>query len=365
MKDNNNIFLLAIMLDLLSVSIYINVYEYLLSELKNPYDNGEILSEYLSYFINKGGITGYEFEDDIINTSNIYYMLSITKSLIKNNDFILQEVKKGIKLSFNILNKKEDYKKKIRNYEKNDRTEDAIKNLDLSENFSGNKNNNYSSDICIYVIPLGYYYNNNTEKLIENCVKLIKLTHNNVLSILGGIASAFVLSLSYNKIDIKKWIFMTAELLNTNLVKKELDLNDNENMSQYVSFMKILNNYLEIRFLDGEIKTSRSDNNLIYKMKFYNRFVYNNKINLQGEDTISCLIISYDALLNCNGNFEKLLYYSIITLGNTIGIGSFVGELYNSYYGINNVPKHFIEKMQKINDYDDNLSYDFYNIITK
>lgn len=365
MKDNNNIFLLAIILDLLSVNIYANVYEYLLSELKNPYDNGEILSEYLSYFINNGGISGYTFEEDILNTSNIYYMLSIAKSLIKNDDFVLYEIKKGIKLSFNILNKKEDYKKKIRNYEKNERTEDAIKNLDLSESFIGNKNNNYSSDICIYVIPLGYYYYNDNNKLIKNCSQLIRLTHNNVLSILGGISSAYMLSLSYNKIDIKKWIYMTIELLNTELVKKELELNINENMSQYVSFMKILNDYIEIRFVDNKIKKTRSDNNLIYKMKFYNRFVFDNKTNLQGEDTISCLITSYDALLNCDGSFEKLLYYSIITLGNTIGIGSFVGELYSSYYGINNVPKYMIEKMQKINDFDDKISCEFFNIIKK
>ena len=132
--------------------------------------------------------------------------------------------------------------------------------------------------------------------------------------------------------------------------------------------MKIWNNYVDARFTftnntDYKVKKTKSDNNLIFKMKFYKRFTYESDKYIQGEDSISCLIMTYDALLNCEGNFEKMLYYSILTPGNGISIGCLIGELYNLIYGLNDVPKYMIEHIKDKRFL--NLSKKFFDKIKK
>jgi ADP-ribosylglycohydrolase len=378
MSDYNNFFVLSCILDLFSANIYLNVYDILLNEQKNPNDAGEILSEYLSHVIANGGISKYKFDDNIENTSNIFLMLSIVKMIIdvdnsNDSNISLFELKKTIKKTLDDLLSDEFYSKKMRGYLSKIRygTEDSIKNLSLDDKFIGNKNNNYNSDICVYTIPFGYYYNNDVEMMINNCVKLIKLTHYNVISILSGITSSYFISMAYNKISIEKWAKLVLELLSSEKIKKYLELDTNENMSEYISCMKIWNNYVETRFTftgnadntDYKVKKTKSDNNLIFKMKFYKRFTYESDKYIQGEDSISCLIMTYDALLNCEGNFEKMMYYSILTPGNGISIGCLIGELYNLIYGLNDVPKYMIEhiKDKRIN----NLSKKFFDKIKK
>lgn len=351
MSDYNNFFVLSCILDLFSANIYLNVYDILLSDQKTPNDAGEILAEYLSYVVTNGGISNYKFDDNIENTSNIFLMLSIVKVIIEtenNGDISFFELKKTLKKTLEELLTDDFYTKKMRGYLKKMRygTEDSIKNFSLDEKFIGNKNNNYNSDICVYTIPFGYYYYNNVIAMINNCVKLIKLTHYNVISILSGISSSYFISLAYNKIPLEGWPNLLMELLNSENIKKHLELDINENMAEYISYMKLWNNYIETRFINDKINKTKSDNNLIFKMKFYKRFTYESNKYIQGEDSISCLIMTYDSLLGCDGNFEKMLYYSILTPGNGISIGCLIGELYNLIYGLNDVPKYMIENIK-------------------
>jgi ADP-ribosylglycohydrolase len=345
-KDRNGFLILPCILDLLGSNIYNNVYELILNDIKNPLDMSEVLSEYLSHYISRGGYSGYKNDMNIENTSNIFLLLSLIKIYInydKNDDIPLLKIKKGLKETLkNVLSDK-GYQIKIRSFANNISTEDIIDNINYDENFYGNENKNMRSDICVRVMFLGIYYKDNLDKMINNCIIITKLTHNNTISILSAISSAYIVYLASNNIDIEKWGFEVFDLVNSDNVKKHLNLDKSENMIGYVSFMKLWNNFLDSRFSQKKIKKTLSDNNLIYKMKFYQNFNFDASEYIIGEDCINCLIVSYDSLLNCGGNFEKLIYYSILIPGQVVSVGGFVGGLYSLVFGMENIPQYMID----------------------
>ena len=52
------------------------------------------------------------------------------------------------------------------------------------------------------------------------------------------------------------------------------------------------------------------------------------------------MIMAYDALLDCNGNWEKLIVYAILHIGDSDTIGAVAGGLYGAVYGFGDVPEN-------------------------
>jgi hypothetical protein len=164
---------------------------------------------------------------------------------------------------------------------------------------------------------------------------------------LAGITSAYFVSLAVRDVQIEKWIILLIDLLKSDMIKKRFDLKDFENMIRYTDYLRIWHKYADYKFNDGKIIKTMSDSSLVFKLKFYNNFKYINDAFL--EDVISCLIMSYDSLLACEGNFEKILYYALFMPGNTISVGGYVGGLYGLIYGTENVSKNMIKFLESIN----------------
>lgn len=345
-----SLLIVSSLLDLLGSNIYTLITLDLGEIIKNPYDNGEILMEYISHFITNGGITTYNFNESIETSSNILLMLhlfnSLNKAELENNKNLLLHIKKGIKEPLLFI-QKEFANLTISVSSDNNTTENMGLKINYEDDYIGLSNKNISSDICVRIIPVGIKYYNDIDKMIEIVILATKLTHNNITSILSAIASAYFASQAFLNNSVENWANNMIELLKSKKIKQYIDLDINENIMEYSNFIKIWVEYIEFRFNEKKIKKSKSDDNLLYKLKFYKKFSQYKKSNADtlGDDCISCLIIAYDNLLLCEDNFEKNVFNGVLIPGNNITIGGVLGALYGLMYGTDKINNHMLNNI--------------------
>ena len=345
-KNYDNMYIVAYISDLFCSNIYYNVY---LKRLKGAIDNeilSEIILEFVQYYIERGGFSEFEFDHNIYASSNILLLIDIMEAFTNSEKKdLMTNVKKALKSGYDKSKRNREYGGPLLAKDLL-LTETEIENIKFDDKYTGNKNNNYSSDICVMTMPVGLYHSDEDklEKLIEISIKISRLTHNNVIGILGGMTAAYFVSLAFREIDVIKWVYLLIKLLESNLIKKHLDLDDTKNNIDYVTFLRHWQNYRDTKFNEGKINKLKSDSSLAFKWKNYKKYKHRDTILF--EDVISCLIISYDSLLECDGSFEKIIYYALLLPGLTMSIGAFVGGLYGLVYGIDNVPKNMIDYME-------------------
>ena len=56
--------------------------------------------------------------------------------------------------------------------------------------------------------------------------------------------------------------------------------------------------------------------------------------------------MAYDSILDCTGNWEKLLIYSGLHIGNTIAVATIAGAWYGAYYGWGDVPNNNLKYLE-------------------
>lgn len=345
-KEYNKIesyFLVCCLLDLFGSNIFGIIYKDLLTVIKNPNDTGEILLEYISFFLSRGGITNFAFEDGFENSSNILFMASLLLVLLnyENDDNLFFHIKKSIKVTLEKIYKDVDFKILTDSIS----TDNEMFNIDMDNKYIGKKNANYLSDICVRIIPIGLIYHDDVEKMIQMSIKISNLTHNNTISNLSSIATTYFVSLAIRDIPVEQWCDELIVLLESEKIKKYIDFNDNKNIMDYSTFVKYWMSYRDNKFYGGKIKKTKSDDNLIFRAKFYKNYIYNESDNLLGRDCLNCIIITYDALLSCGGNFEKMVYYGILIPGEIMSISGILGALFGLVYGTKTIPLNFLKNI--------------------
>ena len=81
-------------------------------------------------------------------------------------------------------------------------------------------------------------------------------------------------------------------------------------------------------------------------MELENSMKEDNKYNIIGGNGQSAVIMAYNALLDCDGNFEKLIYYSMLHGGDSDTVGAIAAGFYGSVYGFGNVPDHMLKYLE-------------------
>lgn len=344
-------FIVLFLSNLFSIHLIIEVYDNIKANLEKTGDEinpREIILEYIGYYIQNGGYSNFKFSRTI-KSSDIYLIKFATESLISKH--FIKNLKHEIMNIFETIktNKKPFFggNEKHDNLEKYFRSEIEYKNLKNIEGFEGNKNNNHQPDICVTVMPIGIMYSNNIDELINKSIMVAKLTHNNVVGILGAVISAYFTSLATSGVEIEKWIDMSIELMESKYIKNKLDLENTENMIDYVRFLHKFKRYRESRFNEGKIIKTKSNTNLIYKLRFHYTLLSDHESKLEVLNILACLISTYDALLECDGNYEKILYYLFFCFpGRTMHLSAFAGGLYGLLYGTN-IPKNMLNYLEE------------------
>ena len=135
------------------------------------------------------------------------------------------------------------------------------------------------------------------------------------------------------------------------------------------TFLNKLLTYVEQSFDDNYnyIITS-THNRSIYPWKrtlyYYEDFSTNKKILYPGSGGDDCIIIAYDCLLLSKNNYEKLIYTSMLNIGDSDTIGSIASAWYGALYGFKNIPLNLIidnNLYQTINKYAIELHTKYFN----
>lgn len=308
--------------------------------------------EFIFEFIDLGGINGIDLQNWIIS-SNTYYHMAIAKSVLKFNN-------KFDKKYSNILKDNLIY---IHNKMIDDENETGIckdygttlnrvfkkftENIDarhLPYDYMSGGNNTAVRNLCI---GLAFYKESDLNQLIDLSIQSSKITHNSPLGFLAGFTSAYFTSLAVREIQINKWIFMMLELIESDKIKKYIN-NSFDEQNDYNTYIRYWKKYIDTRFIDTKPIKSRSISNMIFRIKYYyENFVKDSHADYIGSSGFCSMIMVYDALIDCDGKFEKLIFYSILHPGDSDVIGAIACGLYGIIYGFGDVPQTLLSNIEK------------------
>jgi ADP-ribosylarginine hydrolase len=319
-------------------------------------------NEMLYDFISLGGINGIDFtewhvSDDTmmhIATADIVYEYSDEPKKISS------KVKYGyVGVLSDITNKKTT--RLIGNTTKNYiikmlKDEDGSK-LPYDPSSGGN-----GSAMRTACIGLAYFGKNKLDDLIEVSIETSRVTHNSPIGWLGGLTTALFTAYAVEGINITEWPFKLIELLKSDkilkYIRKEYEEDEINDLEIYLdNWMK----YVDNRFDEKIPIKSRAHGNLIFRLKFhFENFTVDSRSRIVGDSGYSATIMAYDALLDCNGNWEPLIIYSAIHPGDGDTVGSIASAWYGVVYGMDKVPINNYKTLE-YKEYLIELGKRFYN----
>lgn len=219
-------------------------------------------------------------------------------------------------------------------------------------------------------IGLAFYGEANRHKLIQISIESSRITHNSTTGYLGGLTSALFTAFAVEKKPIYEWPFALLELFNSSVILKYIKTSE-RGVDSFLKdshvFIGKWQRYVDDKF-DEEHKPvkRKSDRNLVYRSAYYSEtFGYNvpstNKLpqlnaDIQNNDNggnrfigsggDDSVIIAYDCLVDAGNNWEKLVYYSMLHMGDTDTTGCIAGGLFGILHGMDDVPKNFLEHLE-------------------
>jgi ADP-ribosylarginine hydrolase len=321
----------------------------------NVRTDARITLEIIFEFIALGGVNGIELDDWYVSDDTILHM-AIAKSLVNDNKFydkkdtlnrtqeisIKNNISRGIKKIYDNLKVNRLFgKTSLESILTWDEKKDA--RTSPYDPMSGG-NGCTMRTLCIGLV---YYTEKDLDKLIDFSITTSKFTHNSPLGFLGGFASAYFVSLAINNVNMYKWPFKLLKILESERIRKYIDINNFDVFSDYHNFIKKWKIYLDSRFNKKQKPIfSKIYTNLIYRSGvFFRSFIDASDVSsgkyisdIIGADGAVSLIMAYDGLIECSGNWEKLIYYTMLHCGDSDTVGAIAGGLYGCVYGFGDVP---------------------------
>lgn len=196
---------------------------------------------------------------------------------------------------------------------------------------------------------IGLIYYNNEDKLIETAIEASRLTHNNTIAYLGGLVSALFTAYAINGVSVYKWAYKLVKLLQSdkidNYIKKTRGYK--EYVKEKDIFIDYWRRYIELRFTDkGEFISRKSMRIPSQRSIFYKEHFLKDKTLYPGNLGHDSVIIAYDALVDADDNWEKLIVYSMLHFGDSDTTGCIAASWYGALYGFKNVPQDNIKYLE-------------------
>jgi len=314
--------------------------------------------EIISDFISKGGISmidlkGWNVSDDTL----IGYEIA---RFILDCDFD----KNNIVKEDDIINLKKNLKKMYK-HEKQNKIErgfglmtanSILQWTDTQDQRHKPYNVNSGGNGCsMRTLPIGlrFYKDEDIDKLINTSIISSMITHNSPIGYLAGLASAFFVKLAINKVDINLWPFLLIDLYESEKVKKYINKDDDNIYYDYRTTVRIWKKYVEMFFSDKKEKLHlKTSSNIIVRIKtmieLNESIEYNMKQSsfMAGGNGPTSVIMAYDGLCDSDGNWEKLMYYTMLHGGDSDTVGAIAGGLYGIVHGYGNVPKRLLDNLE-------------------
>ncbi|MBA42407.1 MAG: hypothetical protein CMF62_00170 [Magnetococcales bacterium] len=310
-------------------------------------------------FLGEGGINHFSLKKRIVSDDTLLHM-AVAKALLKSDNTI-DDIGKNMKREF--IKTYDKYFEKDQNIrrpglttmDKINELKDGREWFDSKYNFLDGGSGASMRNPCI-----GLAFNEEDD-IIQISIETSKITHNSTTGYLGGFTSALFTNLAIRQIDIIEWpkILLNAfkKKLILNYFKKKGTAEDLENYirdSDY--FIAKWKSYYDDKFVDGKPIYRKSFRNLVFRSRYYDtnistmstvsNFKEHPGIKFIGGAGDDSVIIAYDCLLDAGKNWEKLVIYSMLHIGDTDTTGCLAGAWYGALYGFEDVPKHYIEQVE-------------------
>lgn len=193
----------------------------------------------------------------------------------------------------------------------------------------------------------------NRDDLIDYSIVSSQITHNNAYGYLAGFNAALFTSLAFENVPIKKWPYVLIEYLRSDKLKSYLSLKNTDQIYDHTMYIRYWQKYLDTKFDNhGEHILLKGNTNPMHRIRYFNDNFHKNTASIQiGSSGFLCMIMAYDALLDCDGCWEKLIVYAMLHSGDSDTIGSVAGALYGAVYGFGDVPSNmlkYIERKQEL-----------------
>ena len=321
---------------------------------------GSHYSNYIIFdFINTCGFYNCPLPNMTISDDTIFH-LSMAKAFIESNEnnFLANIEKNMIKE----INTSEKISEIINKYRVGNVTLNSLIKLKNGDNWLKfpYKENDGGTGGCMRTMCIGLIYPNinQREKLIKLALLSTRITHNNAIAWLGAITSALFVSLAINNIEPSNWIFELISLLESSIIDNIVEENIPNDYVNYIKDKKIFvdkwKKYQQIRFDKYKFKEIKLMMMPNYRSKFYHdMFHFNNNRIYPGAGGDDSVIIAYDALLDSKDNWEKLVVYSMLHVGDSDTTGTIAGAFYGAMYGITNISKRMTKKFNMTKELSD------------
>ncbi|ARF09350.1 ADP-ribosylglycohydrolase [Catovirus CTV1] len=304
----------------------------------------DVIHELYYDFIRLGGINGIDLEGWIVSTNTLMSM-GTAYALIDQVDFITQCRNYYITI-FAELNEEFEELSTYRGInDKLVKVLEKLYNKDIDKSQEPYDSYSYDNNAAVRTASIGLLYNNDKYKdnLINLSIKCSQITNNSALGFLPGFTTSLFTSFAIKNIDVQKWPFLLLDILKSPTV---LNYVKDENEQDYDAYLMHWEKYLELKFKNGNHIISRSSSNLIFRCKFFiDNFNDETYIDI-GSTGYSAVLMAYDSILDCTGNWEKLLIYSGLHIGNTIAVATIAGAWYGAYYGWGDVPNNNLKYLE-------------------
>lgn len=317
--------------------------------------------EMMFEFIKLGGVNGIDLKGWIVSDDTLFHQ-AIIKSLINYSGKLdyneIYRIKNNLLYYHNqmIYDDKDD-KQRFMGY----MTMKSIQNFSKDYDSRNGKYQPLSGgNGCAMrnlAIGLAFFGEDKLDQLIEYAIVTSKLTHNSAHGYLGGLTSALFASFAVENIAIEKWPLKLIKILDSDKVKKHVNTKNSDEMFDYLSYIKYWTKYYDTRFRDGKPLKTRSHNNILFRIRYYfENFVKEQGNSLGifgstiGHSGMSANVMAYDSLLDCDGKWEKLLFYAVLNSGDSDTVGAIAGGLYGLVYGFGDVPENMLKYIEFKNE---------------
>lgn len=305
--------------------------------------NFNLANELLYEFIALGGINSINMKNWYVSDDTLLH-IDVIKGFLESKD--ITKVKQNIINNF-IKTKQKYFDNRINvNREPGITT---VKQIEHHEKLS--YNDEYDplgggNGAAMRSPVLGLIFHNDLDALINYSIELAKLTHNNPIGYLGAVTTAYFVYLALNNVHMHEWPYKLIELLEDNKIKKYINKNNNEE-KDYNIYVNSWKKYIEMRFDNKEPIARRSSINIVFRTQFYyDNFVDPSYGFIIGASGYLVNIMAYDALLDAEDSWEKLVVYSMLHLGDSDTVGCIAASWYGAVYGFGDVPKNSIEHLE-------------------
>lgn len=309
------------------------------------------INEFVYEFIDLGGINGIDISNWSVSSDTVYN-IGVAKSLLKykgklDKKFIVY-TKNCLVLAYNQI--ASDKQAGTKRYE-GDTTIKYLRTFTLNDDA---RNQPYDPEsggngVATRSIPLGvaFYKEADISTLVDTSVIMGKLTHNSPLGYLAGLTVAYFASLGMRNVSVNLWPHKLVELLESDLVGKHIDKSIADLKFDYMDYIRHWKKYIDTRFVDTKPIKSRSNSNLIFRIRYYyENFVKDTKSRGIGVSGFCAVIMAYDALLDCDGKWEKVIFYAMLNPSDSSTVGAICGGLYGIVYGFGDIPEHMIRHIE-------------------